>query len=256
MRTLAVLGASAAILFAAASARGGDPPAVGDPAPPVSAKAWLNVAKGEEPTADRLKDKVVMVEFWGTWCGPCMRAMPHVQELRDRYKDRGLVVVAISYEETSAMEATLAKNGWTMTVGSDPDKTCVSAYGVKSWPTTAVIAKDGKLAYLGDPYEVEAAIEKALGLESSPASILSAYLSVAGKPDARAALERLVEKAPPEFDVRAWASGLGGSKDAKVSAKPDVAKSLAEYPKAAAERRTAILDQIAAGGPDTFDLLA
>jgi thiol-disulfide isomerase/thioredoxin len=197
-----------------------------------------------------------MVEFWGTWCGPCMRAMPHVQELHDRYRDRGLRVVAISYEEPSAMEGALAKNGWTMPVGSDPEKVCVSAYGVSSWPTTAVVGKDGKLAYLGDPYDVEQAIEKAMGLESSPGTLLGAYLGAVGTPEVRGKLERLVEKAPADFELRAWAAGLGGAKDAKVAAKPDVAKLLAEYAKAPAERKTAILGQLASGGPERFDLAA
>ncbi|MCE9637536.1 MAG: TlpA family protein disulfide reductase [Planctomycetes bacterium] len=255
MRPLGAVAAVAAI-WVAASAFGAGPPAIGEAAPPVTAKAWLNAAKGDEPTPERLKDKVVMIEFWGTWCGPCMRAMPHVQEMHDRYKDRGLRVVAISYEDASVMEPVLAKNGWTMTVGSDPDKTCVSAYGVSSWPTTAVIGKDGKLVYFGAPYDVEAAIEKALGLESSPGTLLASYLGVVGKPEARAALERLVEKAVPDFDVRTWAAGAGGSKDAKVAGKPDVAKSLAEHAKATPERRTAILDQLAAGGPEAFDLAA
>src|SRR5580765_3863807 len=72
-------------------------PNVGDAAPPLDLAGWLNVEAGKEPKLEALKGSVVMLEFWGTWCGPCVRAMPEVQKLHDRYRDRGLVVLAISY---------------------------------------------------------------------------------------------------------------------------------------------------------------
>src|SRR5215475_4625317 len=122
-------------------------PAVGKDAPPIQAAAWLNW-KGDAPTLESLKGRVVMLEFWGTWCGPCVRAMPEVQKLHDRYRDRGLVVLAISYEPASVLQQFLKENSYTMPVGSDPEKKVVSAYGIRSWPTTFVIGKDGKIAHV------------------------------------------------------------------------------------------------------------
>src|SRR5688572_15058845 len=178
------------------------PVGVGDPAPEIGVRKWLNVAAGQEPTPESLKGRVVMIEFWGTWCGPCVQAMPKVQEIHDRYKDRGLTVLAISYETLDVMRPFLEKNAFTMPVGSDPTKATVEAYGVRSWPSTFVIDRDGKIAFAGAPYGVEPAIEKALGLESSPGTLLTAWLSLPAKADAasaRASLERLVEKAPADF---------------------------------------------------------
>jgi thiol-disulfide isomerase/thioredoxin len=98
MRSRAVCGAVVlgGVASAAVLALAGGTAVVGKPAPQASAATWVNVAEGEEPTPDRLRGKVVMIEFWGTWCAPCVRAMPRVQELHDRYRDRGLVVLAIS----------------------------------------------------------------------------------------------------------------------------------------------------------------
>lgn len=235
----------------------------GDPAPEMTVASWLNVEKGKEPTAATLKGKVVMVEFWGTWCGPCVRAMPHVQQIWDRYRDRGLVVLAVSYEEPDVMRPFLEKNAYTMPVGSDPAKAYIEKFGFSGWPSTFVVDAEGKIAYAADPYGVEPAIEKALGLESGPPVLLTAWLSALGGKDparTRAAMERLVEKAPPDFDLRAWALSAGGKapEPGKDPPKVDGEKALARAVEAAAagkeEQRLAALGDLAAGGPSKFDL--
>ncbi len=178
---------------------------VGADAPSITLDAWLNVA-GTPPTLESLKGRVVLLEFWGTWCAPCVRAMPEIQKLHERYQDRGLTVLAISYEAPSAMRPFLAKNAYTMPVGSDPARKVVDAYGIRSWPTSIVLDKEGKVAHLGSPYDAERAVEKALGLEAGPATLLTQYLdSLSEAKKGRAALERLVEKAPTAFDLQAWA---------------------------------------------------
>ena len=83
-------------------------PAVGQPAPEIRLDAWVGVEPGAEPTSERLRGKLVMVEFWGTWCAPCVQAMPHVQELHDRYGEPGLVVLASRSVDHVAAVPTLA----------------------------------------------------------------------------------------------------------------------------------------------------
>ncbi|MEO6595987.1 MAG: redoxin domain-containing protein [Planctomycetota bacterium] len=182
-------------------------PTVGQPAPAVVATSWLNW-QGDAPTLDSLKGRVVLLEFWGTWCAPCVRAMPGIQKLHDRYRERGLTVLAISYEPPEKMQPFLTQNAYTMPVGSDPKKQTVTAYGVRGWPTTIVIDKSGKVAHVGSPYDAEAAVEKALGLEAGPGALLDVYLDSlknSAKETQREALQRLLEKAPPDFDLQAWA---------------------------------------------------
>ncbi|MGX9121061.1 TlpA disulfide reductase family protein, partial [Mesorhizobium sp. BHbsci] len=65
------------------------------PAPAIKVQSWL---RGEPLTAFQ-PGKLYIVEFWATWCGPCVSAMPHLAELQDKYKDSGLEVVAVAASE-------------------------------------------------------------------------------------------------------------------------------------------------------------
>ncbi|HEX5052184.1 MAG TPA: TlpA disulfide reductase family protein [Planctomycetota bacterium] len=258
--------------FATAAAVFGQQPTVGSPAPAVVATAWLNW-QGDAPTLAQQKGRVVLLEFWGTWCGPCVRAMPGIQKLHDRYHDRGLTVLAISYETPDVLQPFLAKNAWSMPVGSDPDKKTVAAYGIRSWPTTIVIDKDGNVAHVGSPYDAETAVEKALGLEAGAAALLDLYLDSLAQPakDAqRDALQRLLEKAPPDFDLQAWAKshlaaetvGEGASPAAPTTGKPagktadgkDLLRRCAQAWPGNTAQRDQVLKQLGDGGPSEFDL--
>lgn len=228
-------------------------PEVGSPAPAITATTWLHW-EGPAPTLESLAGRVVLLEFWGTWCGPCVQAMPGIQKLHDRYRERGLTVLAISYEAPDKMQPFLTKNGYTMPVGSDPEKKTIAAYGVRSWPTTIVLDKEGKVAHVGSPYDAEAAVEAALGLEAGPGVLLSTYLDSLKAPDRaaqREALERLVEKAAPDFDLQAWArSHL--PQDTAVEGTPPPA---APKPAAATKNASAPKPASAAKPADPADLL-
>ena len=184
-------------------------PTIGSPAPAIAAAEWLNW-QGDAPTLESCKGRVVLLEFWGTWCGPCVRAMPGIQKLHDRYADRGLTVLAISYETSDVLQPFLTENAFTMPVGCDPEKKTIGAYPIRGWPTTIVIDKDGTIAHIGSPYDAEAAVEKALGLEAGEGALLTAWFDgqqQTDKQQQRDALGRLVEKATSAFDVAAWAKG-------------------------------------------------
>ncbi len=95
---LALLVAAAAILIALQRAR---PRAsagayVGLPLPPLDAGGWLNTKK--PLTASDLRGKVVLVDFWASDCGPCLRSLPDLIEFNKRYHDRGVEIVGLSPE--------------------------------------------------------------------------------------------------------------------------------------------------------------
>src|SRR5262245_43903748 len=96
---------------------------VGDPAPGLKASKWLQgqEVKKFEP------GKVYVVEFWATWCAPCIAAMPHLAQLQARYKDKGVTVIGYSAQDPSNTEQQVAafvkkrgpKLGYTFAFGED-----------------------------------------------------------------------------------------------------------------------------------------
>ena len=150
--------------------------AVGTDAPDVTATTWLNSDEGESPIPADMEKKLLLVEFWGTWCGPCVRSMPKIQALWERYRHMGLIVVAVTREGASDVRSWLKEREYTMPVACDPSEDCISKWKVSRWPTTYLVGANGKILYAGAPYSVEAAIEKALGLPTSPSSLLTHYL--------------------------------------------------------------------------------
>jgi len=238
---------------------------VGEAAPSFELEAWTNLAPGEkEPTPELLKDRVVLLEFWGTWCAPCVRAMPRIQSLHDRLDGHGLEVLAISYEPVDVIAPFAKKNGYTFVLGSDPTKRVIEAFGVSSWPTSVVIGKDGKIAHVGGPYDVEPAIEKALGLETSPTTLLTAALDALASKDKKrieADLGRIAQKEALELDLKAWAVASGGAADGGGSGKRSKNfDATAEFAKLAQSwgdkdpaKKQAALDLLAAEGPAEFD---
>src|SRR5436190_1317967 len=69
--------------------------AVGSQAPSLGSTSSITAdnPKGSAIDLNALKGKVVLIDFWATWCGPCVAAIPHVEELYEKYKDKGLVVI-------------------------------------------------------------------------------------------------------------------------------------------------------------------
>lgn len=134
---------------------------IGDAAPALKVTKWV---QGEEVKGFD-KDKVYLVEFWATWCGPCIRAMPHLNELHDEYKDKGLVVIGLTSKDPNnsqkAVEEFVAKNTKKFTYrfaycdDRDTDKAYMEASGQDGIPCSFVVGKDGKIAWIGHPMELD-----------------------------------------------------------------------------------------------------
>jgi thiol-disulfide isomerase/thioredoxin len=118
---------------------------VGDAAPDFALKDLA----GSEVSLASLKGKVVVLDFWATWCGPCKAAMPVIQKLHDEYASKGVAVLGVNTWEQKADAAKdyMASKKFTygcLLKGDDLAK----AYGVTGIPTLVVIGKDGKVALI------------------------------------------------------------------------------------------------------------
>jgi peroxiredoxin len=93
-----------------------------------------------------LKGKVVLLNFWATWCEPCREEMPGMERLYRAYKDRGLVVLAVSLDLQGASVVTpfVKKFGLTFPIGLDPRMAVRERYGVWAVPSTFLIDRQGK----------------------------------------------------------------------------------------------------------------
>ncbi len=92
-----------------------------------------------------LKGKVVLVNFWATWCPPCRKEMPDLQALYDKYKDQGFLVLSISDEETGKVSPFIAERKISYPVLLDPGRKVNDAFVVEGIPKSFVYDREGKL---------------------------------------------------------------------------------------------------------------
>jgi len=140
-------------------------PGVGD-----EMKIAFTDLKGVEVDLEKMKDKVILVDFWATWCGPCVAEMPNVIAAYEAYKEKGFEVVGISLDEDkAAVEKFITDNKmpWPQYVdGKGGENELAQRFGIRSIPATFLVGKGGKIiaSNLRGP-ALEAEIEKALGGE-------------------------------------------------------------------------------------------
>ena len=106
----------------------------------------LTDLNGENHKLSNLKGKGVFLNFWGTWCEPCKREMPYMQNQYDHYKDLGVEVLAVNIAESNLAVQNFADTyGLSFPIVLDKDRQVLDAYGVVPLPTTFLIDKNGKV---------------------------------------------------------------------------------------------------------------
>jgi len=148
-------------------------PAIGAQAPEFGGIKFYNVPPTQSTpvTLASLRGRVVVVDFWATWCGPCVASIPHLIELHEKYADQGLVIVGHTDGSSTNLEGFIkAKNiPYIISVGADIG----DAYGVMGIPHVFVIDPDGKIAWHGHPASMQESVITAalknVRLSASPA---------------------------------------------------------------------------------------
>lgn len=103
--------------------------------------------EGRTVSLAQYRGKVVILNFWATWCPPCREEMPSMEELHRRFKDRGLVMLAVNVEDNGkdAVAEFLKKTPYSFPILLDEDKTAQTTYGVFRFPETFVIDRNGRV---------------------------------------------------------------------------------------------------------------
>lgn len=128
---------------------------LGDAAKPLDIKEWI---KGGPVDLAAGKGKTIyVIEFWATWCGPCITSIPHLTEMQRKFKDKGVIFVGVTAgEQPDTVKKFVAKMGSKMdyVVAMDGGKTSESymeAFGVRGIPNAFVVDKQGKIVWQGHP---------------------------------------------------------------------------------------------------------
>ncbi|MDC0265520.1 redoxin domain-containing protein [Mariniblastus sp.] len=151
---------------------------IGSKAPDLDIEFWISDRNGLLPHTTKIeKGTVYVVEFWATWCGPCIAAMPHISALQDKYSDDNVQIISVSDEDidtvTNFLERPVAgdsdgktygdlTNNYSLTV--DPDKSVFKDYFAAAKrtgiPCVFLIGKTGQVEWIGHPMKLDKPLEE------------------------------------------------------------------------------------------------
>lgn len=157
---------------------------IGSKAPSLDIEHWVSKGNDKFKAVKEFETgKVYVVEFWATWCGPCIMSMPHLAETQTKYADKGVQLISVSDEDLATVEGFLKKqvkgadkddventygkltSAYSLT--TDPDqsvyKTYMEAAGQNGIPTCFIVGKSSQIEWIGHPMEMDGPLEKVVG---------------------------------------------------------------------------------------------
>jgi len=232
---------------------------IGSPAPKLDVEHWIQDGQGFFKQVTEFKpDHVYVVEFWATWCPPCVASMPHLAELQKQYRGQNVQIVSISDEPLETVETFLKREtdgpdgekttfheitaAYSLT--TDPDRSAhedyMEASNQQGIPTSFIVGKDGHIEWIGHPMELDGPLEQVVQgkwnrdefgrmyiAQQDFTNVLqqvSQLVNAQKFPEALAALDAQIKKSPPEEIAARYAAIkqqvklMGGMIDAEVTA--------------------------------------
>src|SRR5271155_3308970 len=177
-------------------------PEKGAPAPPLDTLKLLQAPLGARADWEGLKGKVVVLEFWATWCSPCVASLPHLNQLVESLGPARFQFISIDDEDLNAVQTFLTKKKMSGWVGVDASGGVFGLYGVESRPTTIIVDGSGKIVAVTEIDSVSAAdlqaVAEGKNVAFKPAMEIT-EASVTSSPDAERSLFAVsVSKASPD----------------------------------------------------------
>lgn len=121
---------------------------VGDIAPNIHITDYIS----NIPNDKNFKNKFILLEFWATWCGPCLDQVPNLNKLQEKYKSKNdFVLISITDEKVDKVLRTLKRIPFKSVVVSDQTKQTIKNFGINAFPTTILIDDKGILKWIGNP---------------------------------------------------------------------------------------------------------
>lgn len=132
-------------------------PTKGAPAPPLDSVKLVQAPLGARAHWVSLRGKVVVLEFWATWCAPCVTSIPHLNQLVKSLDPAKFQFISIDDEDSKLVQGFLAKKKMSGWVGIDKSGAIFASYGIKFRPTTIIVDGSGRVVAITEPESLNAA---------------------------------------------------------------------------------------------------
>jgi len=129
-------------------------PKLGDDAPALNLNKILEANENRTVSLNDLKGNVVVLEFWATWCVPCIPALSHFNELAEKFKGKAVRFISITDEGESKIAQFVKTQPIRTWIGFDPTRAAFDAYQANGIPHTVVVDRNGRIAAITSPENV------------------------------------------------------------------------------------------------------